>query len=141
MNLNEYFSNRKLFKDSIIVISAKDDCSGKLRRFTAKSILGLEMSVGFRNSYVAVVDLKRGFVYEHATKERYECSYQVGDRFIDIITAGRDCGDCSSIVVGSNEFSHNKRGLNIALFNYKTLVLQDSFFVDTCSDDALLIRR
>ena len=141
MNLNEYFKNRRFFKNKIIVISAKDSASRYKSEFFAKSNLGLALPLMYRDAYVAVVDMKRGFVFEKHSKEKYECSYQVKDRFIDMVSAGYNTGNCSSIKINEQEFSCNKNGLNFAIFHYKSLELVDKFYVNTHSDKGLTIQR
>ena len=141
MNLNEYFSNVKYFKNKIIVISAKDESSKKIRKFVAGENLGLKLNIGHNNSYVAVIDNKRNFIFEKADNKSQDCSYQVKNKYIDIISAGFDSGNKSSIRIGDNEFSNNCRGLNFAIFHYKSLALVDKFFVDSNDDSSLTIRR
>lgn len=141
MDINQYFSNMKYFKNKIIVISAKDEPSRKLTLLEFKENLRLKMEIGYRNSYVAVIDNKRGFVYEKADKNIIDCSYQIKNNYIDIVSAGFDNGNKSSIKIGETEYSKNKRSLNIAIFHYKSLLLVDSFYVDTYEDESLTIRR
>lgn len=141
MDINQYFSNMKYFKNKIIVISAKDEPSRKLTLLEFKENLRLKMEIGYRNSYVAVIDNKRGFVYEKADKNIIDCSYQIKNNYIDIVSAGFDNGNKSSIKIGETEYSKNKRSLNIAIFHYKSLLLVDSFYVDTYEDKSLTIRR
>lgn len=141
MTINEYFSNYKYFKNKIIVISAKDEPSKYFDLFVVKKNFGLSEKVGYRDSYIAVIDKKRKFCYEYASKDKYECSYQVKDKFIDIISAGYDKGNVSSIKIDDQEYSMNHRGLNFAIFDYKTLTLIDKFSCDTHIDNSLTIRR
>ena len=141
MNINEYFADVRRLKNKIIVIVGQNECSSKLGKFHSKEYLGLAMDVGYRDSFVAVVDFKRGFVFEHADKTRYECSYQVGKRFIDIYSAGYESGNTCSVVVGNTEYAKKRRGLNVVVFHYKSLGVVDSFWVDTCEDKELLVRR
>lgn len=141
MTINEYFSNYKYFKNKIIVISAKDEPSKYFDLFVVKKNFGLSEKVGYRDSYIAVIDKKRKFCYEYASKDKYECSYQVKDKFIDIISAGYDKGNVSSIKIDDQEYSMNHRGLNFAIFDYKTLTLIDRFSCDTHMDNSLTIRR
>ncbi len=141
MNLNEYFSNYKFFKNKIIVISAKDEASKYFNLFTEKRKYSLIKEIKYRNSYIAVIDIKRQFYYEHTSNDMYECSYKVKDKFIDIISAGYDKGNKSSIKIDDTEYSCNRRGLNVAVFNYRTLTLIDKFYCDTYSDQFLTIRR
>jgi hypothetical protein len=141
MNINEYFEDMRYFRNKIIVISAKDEASMKIKKFTNKENLNLEMKIGYRGAYVAVVDFKRGFCFEKSTDDKYECAYRVGKKYIDIVSSGYNSGPLSSIKVGDSEYSKNRRGLNVAVFHYKSLLLVDSFFVDTNSDNDLKLMR
>ena len=85
--------------------------------------------------------MSREFVYELAQQQQISCSYQVGKKFIDIISAGFASNNKSSIKVGDNEFSFDKTGLNIAIFNYKNLKLIDRFNVNTYIGGLLTINR
>ena len=102
-------------------------------------MFGLKMK--FRASYVAVVDMKRDFVYERSSGANIECSYKVGNKYIDIISAGFECGNFSSVRVGDNEYSHNATGINVVILKNKSLRIVDSFFADTFLDGSLTIRK
>ncbi len=141
MNINEYFKDYKFLKNKIIVISAKDEASKHFNLFTEKQKFGFDKQVHYRNSYVAVIDIKRDFYYEYVSNQKYECSYKVKNKFIDIISAGYETGNISSIKIDDREYSMNHRGLNFAIFHFKTLDLVDSFFCDTFSDANLEVRR
>lgn len=139
MTLNEYFQNPKRFNNKIIVIAAKDEASKNIKEFVCGAKFHLKLNLKYRNSYVAVIDPKRDFLYEEASASKIECSYKVDDKYIDIVSAGFSCGNVSSIKVGDNEYSINKTGLNIAIFDYKKLKLIDSFNCDTFSNEELLL--
>ena len=141
MNINEYFENFSNFENKIVVIAVKDDASRFADRISFKEKFGLQMNIKYRNSYIAVIDPKRDFVYENVSKESYECSYQVKRKFIDIRSAGYDTGNAASIMRGSREFAPNRRGFNVAVFHYRTLALVDRFFVDLSGDSNLTVKR
>lgn len=141
MNINEYFKNWKKFKNKIIVISAKDSASKFVNNFITKQNIGLKCEIGTRESYVAVVDLYRDFVYEKHSNQKITCSYKIKNKYIDIVSAGYLCGNLSSIKVDENEYSKNKRGFNFAVFNKNNFKLLDSFYVDFHADDKLLIKE
>ena len=140
MDLNEYFSKPKKFKNKIIVISVKDSASKYINKFVVKSNIKLKCEINTRESYVAVIDFSRDFVYEKHSNQKIMCSYKIKDKYIDIVSSGYLCGNTSSIKVGSNEYSFDKRGLNIAILNKNNFKLIDSFYVDSHSDEKLLIR-
>lgn len=139
MNLNEYFKRIKKYKNCIIVISGKDESAKYINNFVMKGNLHLNCKIGNRDSYVALIDFRREFVYEKNSQQRIACSYQVDEKFIDIISEGYNCGNKSSIKVGFNEYSLNRRGVNIAIFNAKTLKLVDKFAVDSHGDETLTL--
>lgn len=141
MNINEYFGSAKKFKNKIIVISVKDEASKYIKKFTSAKNLGLKLPLGYRSSYVAVADASRDFLYEEASEGKIECSYKVKDRYIDIVSAGFTSGNTSSIKIDGEEYSFSKNGLNIAIFNSRSLKLSDTFFCDTHSSGRLLIER
>lgn len=140
MDINEYFTKTNL-KDAIVVISLKDNIGKNIKNFTTKNKLGINIDAGFRESYIAVIDKKRKFLWEKSSKKMQNISYQVGEKFIDVVSAGFEEGNVSSIKISDDEFSLNHRGLNIAIFHYKSLVLLDYFYVDTHQDETLKVVR
>ncbi|MBE6645654.1 MAG: glycosyltransferase [Ruminococcaceae bacterium] len=141
MNINEYFSNPKKFKNKIIVMSLKDEGSRYISGFYARGNLGLSMKIGFRDSYVAVVDMKRDFVYESASKSKIECSYRVGRKYIDVVSAGFEAGNTSSVKVGEMEYSLNMGGINVVVLKSRSLAPADSFVCNSYLDESLNIKR
>ena len=142
-NLNEYVKRINDPKDFIIIISAKDEAKNLISRFTEKEKLGLKMELIVRGSYIAVVDMSRNFIYEYASADAQSYEYKVGDVSFVIESRGYASGNFSSIKrirdLVSEEFSENRRGLNIALFNAKTLEIVDRFKCDTHLDTDLKV--
>ena len=142
-NLNEYVQRIENLEDFIIVISAKDEAKYSLAKFTERDKLGLKMELVFRGSYIAVVDKSRDFVYENASEEKQSYDYEADGCTFSVCSGGYLSGNASSIkreMNGeSNEFSQNRRGLNIAIFNSKSFELVDMFKCDTHLDTALKI--
>ena len=141
MNLNEYFKKPRRFKNKIIVISVKDEASRYISNFNAASDLGLCMKIKFRASYVAVIDMKRDFLYEKQSDSKIECSYKVNSKYIDIISAGFNSGNISSVKVGDREYSPNATGLNVVILKSKSLRLVDRFVCDSFLDSTLAVKR
>ena len=140
MTLNEYFEKPSRFKNKIIIISAKDEASRYVANFTAAARLGLGMKIKFRESYVAVIDMKRDFLYEKSAGGKIECSYKVGNKYIDIVSAGFESGNVSSVRVENNEYSRNATGLNVVILKNKSLKPKDSFFADSFADSSLSVK-
>lgn len=141
MNLNEYFSNVSKFKNKIIVITVKDEASRYISGFTARYDLGLNMNLKFRGAYVAVIDPKRDFLYEKNSDSKIECSYRVGKRYVDIVSAGFESGNVSSVKVDGDECSLNQNGINVVILKHKSLSVTDRFSCNSFLDKALTIKR
>ena len=141
MEINTYFKNWKKFKNKIIVISVKDSASKFINKFITKSNIGLKCEISTRESYIAVVDIARDFIYERHSSQKITGSYKIKNKYIDIVSAGYSCGNISSIKVGDEEYSKNKRGLNIAILNKNNFKLIDSFYVDSHADEKLIIKE
>ena len=141
MNLNEYFSDFGRFKNKIIVISVKDEASRYISGFTSRFDMKLKMNLKFRGSYVAVIDPFRDFLYEKSSNEKIECSYMVGRKYIDIVSAGFECGNTSSVKVGDLEFSPSRNGINVVIFKNKSLKAVDRFSCNSFLDRDLTLER
>ena len=68
-NLHDYFAMLKENSKYVIVLSGRDECSGQLSRFLELSALPLRKDVGWRNSYVAVIDEGAVKIDEKSTVE------------------------------------------------------------------------
>ena len=139
MTLNDYFKDPRKFKRRIIVMSVKDEGSKYIKGFDAAKGLKLKMKIAFQNSYVAVIDQGREFLYEKASASKIECSYKVGDKYIDIVSSGFGCGKKSSVKIGETEYSPDRPGLNVVIFKSKNLKLADAFFTDSYRDENLTV--
>ena len=141
MNINEYFSKPSKFKNKIIVISVKDEASKYISGFVMGIGLGLSLKLKFRSSYVAVIDMRRDFIYEKESADRIECSYKAGEKYIDIVSAGFDSGNFSSVRVGEREYSCNSNGLNVVILKSRSLAPVDRFVCNSYLDKELNIER
>ena len=56
-------------------------------------------------------------------------------------SAGYKTGNIASIKINNKEYSKNRRGLNIVIYDAKLKEVVDSFYVDSCIDDKLKIMR
>lgn len=140
MNINEYFKKLNL-KKCIVVIVSRDEASKYISEFSEKSKLKLRAPLKYRDSYVAVVDKKKHFVYEETSQQKIECSYKIMDNYINIVSMGLNAGYRSSIKIDNNEYCCNKTGLNIAIFDNKTFKIIDKFYVNSFSDQTLTIKK
>ena len=141
MNLNEYFSRPEKFRNKIIIMSVKDEASRYISEFFAGAEMGLGLKLKFRNSYVALIDGRRDFLYENSSDSKIECSYKVGKKYIDIVSAGFECGNTSSVKVGNREYSMNANGVNVVILKSRSLLPYDTFVCNSYLDKELKIIR
>jgi hypothetical protein len=125
-------------KDQVIIaISVGDDAEDGLTsvQMNALNDLGLQMDFEadfyFRNSYLAIID---GGVtkYEATANRELEYHYENGIA-IDIVSAGYNDGDESSILVDGVEYSRDKRGFNIVVCDKESGLVIDSVSFDVDS--------
>ena len=140
LTLNNYFSKLKRKEDFIIVLTAKDDCANNLKYFRSKGDLPLKFRIGFRDSYIAIIDMKRGFVYENTSLEAQTYSYRIGENLLFAESAGMGKGNISRVQInGGDNLSRNQRGLNILVLNSETLEVVDRANCDSFGDKELKV--
>ncbi len=136
-SLNNYFNNIIDLNKHIIIISVKNQAAEYIHKFFSKTKLGLKMEISPSQSYVAVVNKQENYIYEEISDSFVEISYKLGKK--TITAASEYSKNFSSIKIGDEEFSTNRRGLNFVILNNKTLEVVDKFFCDTYADEYLLI--
>jgi len=113
-------------------IAVKDEASTGMTEEMWRQLheAGLACEFGYRDSYYAMMD--RGTVTEvsDATELSLEGEFGSGHTF-SIYSAGRDVGDKASIVIDDVEYSLNKRGMNIVVFDNELDMVVDSVTFDT----------
>jgi hypothetical protein len=144
-NLNEYFSKLKeINKNNILIlISIQDEGTSQFIHFkeSFKNFSLMDLSDKFRHSYLAIFT-SDGKIYNEALNNlRVEKSIPFGKNSIEVISAGFESGNISSIRINGTEYSKNRRGLNIVVFDTETSEVVDSFNVDTYEDSELKIIR
>lgn len=125
MDIYEYL---QMLKDYSFIISVRDEASSGMNPILRNMLknLGLLEELKFRDSYIAFAN--NGAVQvEQISHSAIE--YSTGN--ISVKSAGKDCGDSSSITIGGEEFSKNLRGLNIVVMKDEKVI--DSVNFDTCS--------
>ena len=138
LQIKKYINNIKDLEKIIIIFSVKD--SSHLLKNNL-SLLGLKNSLKYRESYIAIIDKSRNFIYENSSLDKMIYNYSVNDTFINIQSAGYNVGNISSVKIGADgeNLSLNKIGLNIVIINSKTLEVLDQAHCDTCNDDDLIV--
>ena len=124
-DIYEYLS---LLKGHTFVISAMDDAytcwNDDLQNLLEQ--VGLKGKFGYRDSYVAVVE-NGNVLFEKASQDQISYNYDG----ILINSAGMTAGNISNVLVNDMEYSKQKRGLNIVVFDNGMVV--DSVNFDTWS--------
>lgn len=165
-DLQEYFSVLQDKANYVLVLSGADECSGQWRRFLEVSGLQLRADIGWRESYVAVVDGDAVKMNEKSKEEininyeflvghpKYSVEYVDGElkvgcmplRYCKIRVKSKGftgaMGACrSEIMVDNIDYSMNRTGINIVVIDKETGNIMDSINVNTYSDPNLRINR
>ena len=165
-HLREYFSFLLSKENYVFILSGSDECSQQWKKFLDVSGIQLRGDVGWRESYVAVVDggvikidekskeemiINYEFIVGHP---KYSVEYVNGELKV-ICTPLRYCkikvkskgftgamGACrSEILVDNIDYSMNRIGINIVVIDKETGNIMDSINVNTYSDPSLKINR
>lgn len=141
LNLNNYFENIKNLDDYIVIMSVKDEAYTNSKYFRAKSQLKLSFNLSYRDSYIAIVDSSSNFVYEENSKDVISYTYKIGERDIEIKSAGYESGSFSKIVIDGVDYSPNKRGLNIVLIRKKDFAVIEKVHCDLLASKDLFVEK
>lgn len=165
-NVKEYFSALREFFHYVIIFSCADEGSIHWKRLLEATGFPLRADLGWRESYVAVVE--EGAVkidkkswgelceeYEFTIGHpKYDVEYvdgqlKVGCKPLERCRikvkskgfSGTRGAWKSEIMVDNTDYSINKTGINIVVINKETGRVVDSFNVNTYADPGLSIRR
>ena len=141
LTLNNYFDKIANFKDVIVILSAKDEALAKLKYFRNKKSIDLKMKMNYRDSYIAILDAKRNFIYEKSDAQKIEYIYKFDQKSIYVASAGFLTGNLSKIIVNGDgkNLSSQKTGLNIVILNSETLDVVDIAYCNTHDDKDLIV--
>ena len=123
------------YENLIVLVSVKDEASADLDASILEKLseLGLTQSLEGREaySYAAIIN-GRTVVYENLSDERVEQAQFVDGWLIEIISEGRLQGnDISRILIDGVDYSRHRRGINIAVLNKQTGLIEDWVVFDT----------
>lgn len=129
---HDYLTNLDRSKQ-IIFMSVFDDASTHLLETHVKDMNGLGIKIDlrgkWRNSYCAVIAQKS--VIEEIDSKPIRMTGEVENLTFDLLSTGGNMGTGSSIVINGQEFSQNKRGLNIVVYDIEKQEVVDSVAFDT----------
>jgi hypothetical protein len=134
--LADYLAALADIEGCIVVISARDEFSTSLTSEQKGALTALGLTTDFyddiyRYSYAAVID-SGSVVFEDCGPDRIEYAYISPEGIsVSVTSAGLDVGNKSSVVIKGEEYSKNKRGLNIVVYNKKAGIVVDSVNFDT----------
>ncbi|MGL5624274.1 hypothetical protein, partial [Cetobacterium sp.] len=144
-NLNEYFYKlKKINKKSIVgIISIKDEGSNQYIKykeaFEKFSLLSLKGKLW--NSYLSIFRSNGEVIYEKLEDCLLTQKINLEDINLELVSSGFHNGNTSKIIVNREEYSKNKRGLNIVILDLDNNLVIDTFNVDTFEDPNLIINR
>ena len=141
--MHEYLNSLKE-KDVTVFISIKDEGTAGLTKPLLDDLASLGVKENLerksRYSYYAVIDISSGNVVEELDKKLISHSGKIGDADYNIISAGFDTGNQSSIVIDGAEYSKNVRGMNIVIYDNQKGEVVESLAFDTYTNEMKVIR-
>jgi len=126
-------------EDYMILISVKDDSSKAMNKkiIGAMNLLGLKENLmeGYRNSYIAAIDGGKVMI-EEKDKDVLVYNNVLNEKSVSILSQGKSDGinSLSSIMIDNVEYSKNRGGINIVVYNKITDRVVDSVNFKTWSD-------
>lgn len=118
----------------IVILSARDAFTNSLN----KDILDKLKAIGVKSdikdkhrwSYISILDSNKA-IYEKVENAPLEYKTKINDIKIEIVSKGYSVGNSSSIKIDGKEYSKNKRGLNIVVYDKLLQKIADSVSFDT----------
>jgi hypothetical protein len=140
--LADYLNNIK--DNQLVIISIKDEGCRTIDRETLDALFGLGFSIDVRGklrySYIGVGGKIPGLeVYECLQWEKVSKKFKKGEKLgefilpvdLELESAGYEEGNTSSIKIDGIEYSKNKRGMNIVVYDLNKGEVVDSVNFDT----------
>lgn len=140
-NINTYTNWLSTLKHHLICFCCHADMQNKIKHWHNKNILGLNFNVGFRESYIGIIDTKNNYTFETNSNEEISFIYEIPnvEDKIYIKSNGFYATSDSSIIYKNKEYSKQKRGVNIFVLDLVSNEIIDQAHCDTCLDDELRI--
>lgn len=144
-NLNDYFSVLEKLNDPniLIIISIKDEGSRQFSNFKASfdKFNLADLANKSRYSYIGIFKSNKEKIYEAFDNKEISKKLEINNIPIEVISAGFTVGNTSKNIINNQDYSKNRRGLNITIFDLKNKNLLDSFNVDSYADANLTLNR
>ena len=146
-NLNSYLEYLKKLnnEDILIIISSLDEASSlfNLYKDNIKNLgLNEKLLNSYRSSYLGVLNTRGDVFLEEMSLKKLEKYLKIDKMELNLESSGYSSGSyVSSIRINGVNYSKNRRGLNFVILDKKNSMILDSFYVDTCSDTNLNIRK
>ncbi|GFR39179.1 hypothetical protein PRECH8_24750 [Insulibacter thermoxylanivorax] len=134
------------YNDRVMILSVRGSATRRISEEALEILKGMNSSIELvedHGSYIAVI--YEGKIIEEymnnsgdvtLTHEQANAAFKklIGSRRVEIYSAGKEFGDRSSIKIDGIEYSRNKRGLNIAVFDKEMTVIGTEYFDTHVSD-------
>lgn len=118
----------------IVILSARDDFTNNLNEDILNKLTTIgvksELKNKYRWSYISVLS-NNNPIYEKVENTPLEYKTKINDIEIEVISKGLNVGNTSSIKINGKEYSKNKRGLNIVVYDKLLQEIADSISFDT----------
>ena len=158
-NLNAYISEFLKMKNCILFMSVCDSANKYWTAFNSQRLgLQCDLSLKWRQSYIAIIN-SDGAIEHEAKRDNYkEIKYQFTfsdseknqreesvpcDNFAYVSSHAMGVGKYtkSAIIINGEQYSLNRRGLNIVVYSKEESRVIDSIVVDLWADPNLTVKR
>ena len=131
-----HFISNMQNEDRIIILSVKDEASNALDAGMQQALHGLGLDETLKDayfsSYAAILD---GYdvLFEDLSGERIQHDTVVDDVSIEVVSAAQEVGNVSRVAINGKDYSPNRRGINIVIYDKKKGKVIDALTFDTCA--------
>ena len=128
--------------DSIVFISVYDEASSQLSNTLVDDMkkLGLRINLKEKYGYSYYAIVSSTYLQEESSKEPLSYEGAVDEIHFKIESCGGNSRTGSSIIINGMEYSPNKRGLNIVIYDNRERKVTDSIAFDTYDCNILTYR-
>jgi len=146
IDFTKYIDYLAEIKDYYLIIIASKDSTGKFLKDGLKILGCMDLNKKYRLGYVAVIDEGK-LIFEKLSADKSDkndfAAYKniIDNCDVSVLSKGYDIGNIAEIIINGENYSLNKRGLNIAVYDKKTKKCIDSVSFDMCAAEKTCFRK
>ena len=141
INIDEYFKTVNL-KEVVVFIAGLGNIYNYWNQFDQKTRMRLQAEIGWKDSYIAIIDLGADKVKELSGQEYLQTEYKINAKTAaEITSAGINVKPEKAIIrINGVDYSPHAKGINVVVFDRNKGCVVNSFSCDSLNDQNLRIR-